>query len=114
VKLFVAKLPQDSSGGNLDRILDRTLVFWFLDPGGKNHGSVVGGKLLVGSINTRFVELSLCDTRLQVVRDDGLRDSAKVEESIRMPLDPAWELLIPEGIRIDELTAGEDGDKCKC
>ncbi len=111
MELFIAKFPQDSSGGNLDRVLDGPLIFWLLDPSGKDHCSVVGGQLLVGTINTWFVELRLCNARLQVVRDDGLGDSTKVGEGLYMPLDPAGELLIPEGIRIDELTAGEDGNK---
>ena len=96
---------------DVGRALDLGLVTRLSRPGWKNCRVVVGGKILVRSIDARLVTAHGRDASLEVVAHDGMCDPADRRERIDVRADPIRQRLAPATFRVRVVGGAQHGDE---
>ena len=82
--------------------------------GGYNGCMIILRHLLVSTVQNSFIAGILCDTGLEIVRNQQTGYTTKVVIGVHVAADPVLQLHVVAGFRIGEAAAGQDSHKQIC
>src|SRR5690606_15735728 len=111
MEYLIAQARQDPTLRNQHPSLHLRLVLRFALPRRQWRRAIVAAQLVICALHSRLVPTTFCHPRLELVRDDRVRDASEVLECLLVATDP-----VADGLRLDGLGKGvvrraEHGDE---